>query len=135
MQLCTESITLYNARMDENRMTVYKRTVIHGVSWFSSNQSNVQKDGLSANKQTAIRIPEDAELSGKKYADAKSYAGAVDVSSLFTFNPGDVVVKGIAAEENTSPARLHAAYSDVITITAATDNRRGRSPHFKVVGG
>lgn len=134
MQLCNEIVTLYNARMDSDGMTAYDRTVISGVSWFGPKKSGVQTDGLKAANQYTLRIPEDADFGGKSYVDAKAYAAADDTSAIFTFGHGDLIVKGIAVEENPRPAGLHAAYADVITITAATDNRRGHAPHFKVVG-
>lgn len=133
MQLCNETITLYNARMGADGMTAYERTVISGVSWFGPHKSNVQKEGLLAAVQIVIRVPDGADFGGKSYVDAKTYA-AGGVSGVFTFCPGDLIVKGIASEENPGPGRLHGTYADVITITATTDNRRGKAPHIKVVG-
>ena len=42
MQLCNDTITLYNRRFDpEEDCDVYGRTVIRGVHWFNSDATTV----------------------------------------------------------------------------------------------
>ena len=62
MQLCNDTITLYNRRFDpEEDCDVYGRTVIRGVHWFNSDETTVDSTGLKAANKVTIRIPTDAE--------------------------------------------------------------------------
>lgn len=136
MKLCTDSITLYNARLDKEKdCTVYERTVISGVSWYGTVKSTVDRNGLTSANQFTIRIPIDADFSGKAYAEPESYTAAEDVSGLFTLNEGDLIVKGAVADVNITPAALRKAHPDTITILGVTDNRRApHAKHWRVVG-
>lgn len=58
MQLCNDTITLYNRRFDpEEDCDVYGRTVIRGVHWFNSDATTVDSTGLKAANKVTIRIP------------------------------------------------------------------------------
>lgn len=132
MELCTETITIFNAKLDdEDGYDVYMPTVIRGVSWHCEIASTVDASGLKAANKFTIRIPEDADFSDKVYADPIAYAGG-DPTNLFTLKNGDIVVKGEVVE-SMKPADLHKKY-EAFTILGVSDNRRGRSPHWKVVG-
>lgn len=132
MQLCTETITIFNATLDEeDGYDVYIPTVIRGVSWHCEIASTVDSSGLKAANKFTIRIPEDADFSGKSYADPIAYAGG-DPNNLFTLKNGDVVAKG-EVTESLKPSDLQKKY-EAFTILGVSDNRRGRSPHWKVVG-
>lgn len=49
MKLCNETITVYNAKLNQEiGDDVYYRTVISGVSWFCEIASNVDSKGLTA---------------------------------------------------------------------------------------
>lgn len=130
MRNAAETITIYNAFLDsENGYDIYKRTVITGVSWFSCTQTAVSGDGgLTAADEYTARIPNEL-CSG--YVDPKSYTGA---AGTWTLKPGDIIVKGIASEENPRPKTLFDTYSNVLTVVGITDNRGGRGAHIKVVG-
>ncbi len=136
MKLCNDTLTLYNARRNrEKDCTVYERTVIAGISWYSVVKSTVTDKGLKTANLYTIRIPIDADFNGKSWIDPKGYTQADDVSALFTLDEGDVIVKGIGPENITSPAQLHKQYSDSFTVLSVTDNRRApNAKHFKVVG-
>ncbi len=124
-----ETITLYNAYLDQDKgYDVLKRTVLTGVSWFGHTKTTVSGEGgLLAANELIVRIP--SELTG--YVSPKDYTGA---DGTWTLKPGDIIIKGTATEENPHIGDLKAKYSDLLTIIGVTDNRKGRGPHFKVVG-
>ena len=79
MQLCNDTITLYNRRFDPDEdCDVYERTVIRGVHWFNSEATTVDSTGLKAANKVTIRIPVDADFGGKAYLPPKQYAAADD---------------------------------------------------------
>ena len=62
MNLCNETITVFNAKLNpETGNDDYNGTVIDGVSWFCEIVSTVDQGLKAANKFT-IRIPEDADF-------------------------------------------------------------------------
>ena len=90
MKLCTETITVFNARMDNDKgYDIYIPTVIRGVSWFCEIASAVDSSGLKAANKFIIRIPDDADFSDKAYAVPVVYAGG-DPAILFTLKQGDI---------------------------------------------
>lgn len=73
MQLCNDTITLYNRRFDPDEdCDVYERTVIRGVHWFNSEATTVDSTGLKAANKVTIRIPTDADFGGKVYLPLSS---------------------------------------------------------------
>lgn len=138
MQLCKETVTVYNVRVDPaSRMEAYVPTVLRGVSWRGETVSAVADSGLKAANRFVLRIPEDVDAGGKAYAEPKRYREAGDVSGLWTLQKGDIVVLGEVSEADLTPAQLRAQYGAdrVLTVLGVTDNRRvpnGR--HWKVVG-
>lgn len=135
MRLCNETITVFNTRFDPDAdKDVYTGTVITGVSWFCEIASNVDSSGLKAANKFTIRIPTNADFSGKAYTDPVSYKNG-DPSAVFTLQNGDIIVKGRAEDANPRPADLQKKYAEVVTVLGVTDNRRTRNaPHWKVVG-
>ena len=136
MMLCNETITVYNALLNpDTGYDEYNRTVISGVSWFCEIASTVDGKGLTAANKFIIRIPDNAMFNGKHYVTPKSYAEGNSPDTVFTFQEGDIIVRGIADELNPRPADLHTKYDEVVTILGITDNRRGKhGKHWKVVG-
>lgn len=135
MKLCNETITVINSRTDpETGFDTYVPTVIAGVSWFSDVAATVDPSGgLTAANKCTIRIPEDADFSGKAYVDPVAYASGPP-DGCFTLKNGDLVVKGAVADPGLRPADLQRQY-ETVTILAVTDNRRApRAKHWKVVG-
>ena len=133
MNLCTETITVFNAGLDENTgYDVYTPTVITGVSVFCEIASTVDSSGLKAANMFKIRIPVDADFSGKTYVTPAEYA--VNSRRRFTLQQGDIIVRG---KEKTAmnPAALQQKYGEIITVLGVTDNRRApKGKHWKVVG-
>ena len=134
MKECNKTITVFNARMDaEDGYDVYYPTIIRNVSIYLQVASEVTLSGLNAANRVTIRIPVDADFSGKTYVKPVEYANA-DVSTAFTLKQGDVIVEA-EESERLDPVQLKAKYGDVITILGVTDNRsRPRAQHWKVVG-
>ena len=132
MKQCTETITVFNAALDEeNGYDVYYPTVIKGVSWHCEIASTVSQTGLQAANLFTIRIPEDANFSGKKYARPAEYS---DPEKQFTLQQGDIIVHA-AVEDMLTPAQLQQAYGEIVTILGVTDSsRRPNARHWKVVG-
>ena len=135
MKLCNETITVFNKRQAEDTgYDVYIPTVITGVSWFCDIASTVDTSGLKAANKYVIRIPTDADFSGKEYVTPAEYADS-DAETSFTIGNGDIIVKAAITDEGLKPADLQAQYGEVATVLGVTDNRRTRNAaHWKVVG-
>lgn len=137
MKLAQDVLTLFNTRFDKvNDCTAYEKTVISGISWYSTIKTTVADTGLKSANMFIIRIPTTADFSGKAYTDPISYTGAGDVSNLFTLKQGDTIVKGAVPDTIQTPAQAHKAYPETaFTIMGVTDDRRApNAPHWKVVG-
>lgn len=136
MYLCDDVITVYNKKLDQDKgYDTYHGTVITGVSWYCEVASAVDDTGLKSANKFTIRIPVEADFSGKIYADRVAYAESEDTAQLFTLQPGDVIVHGAAEPDGMTPSQLQEQYAEVVTILGVTDNRRAPfAKHWKVVG-
>ena len=134
MKECRDTITVFNARMDaEGGYDDYYTTIIRNVSVFLQVASEVTLSGLNAANKVTVRIPVDADFSGKQYVKPVEFATA-DPATAFTLKQGDVIVEA-EETEHLNPVELKAKYGSVITILGVTDNRkRPRGKHWKVVG-
>lgn len=138
MKLCSDTITVFNARVDPDAGgNVWTPTIIAGASWHMTDASTVDaaKGGLVAANKATIRIPEGGNAGGKTYADPIAYRDAEDVSGLWTLQNGDIIVKDSVAGADWTPARLKKAYADCVTVLGVTDNRRApNAPHWRITG-
>lgn len=136
MNLCNETITVFNAKYDSvTGKDVYNPTVITGVSWYCEIAANVDAKGLKAADKVTIRVPVDADFGGKTYLEPKAYALSGSADKNFTFQNGDIIVKGAVSGSGLRPHDLTSAYDYVITILGVTDNRRApNAKHWKVIG-
>lgn len=135
MEMCNDVITVFNVQFDQEKdMDAYHGTIISGVSWFGDVSAVVDPaTGLKAASNVKIRIPTDADFSGKHYVDPMAYETA-DPKSAFTLKAGCIIIKGIVLLSNPTPATLY-KHPDAVTVLGVTDNRRARNaPHWKVVG-
>ncbi|MCI6173145.1 MAG: hypothetical protein MR671_02675 [Clostridiales bacterium] len=134
MRMCDDVITVFNVRADDDKgYDVYIPTVIRGVSWYCEVASTVDDSGLRAANKYTIRIPADADLSGKMYVEPSAYAGG-DPDQVFTLSQGDLVIHAEETESLT-PSELKAKYGTIVTILGVTDStRRPHARHWKVVG-
>lgn len=136
MRLCNKTITVYNARCDEETgYDVYYGTVISGVSWFGELASSVDKSGLNAASKYTVRIPIDAVVDGgKTYVDPKRYADS-DPSRVFTLARGSIIVFGSCQMENPRLSDFSKQGNEFFTVLGVTDSRGVvNAPHWKVVG-
>lgn len=135
MKLCNETITVFNKRQAQDTgYDVYIPTVITGVSWFCEIASTVDASGLKAANKFTIRVPTDADFSGKSYVTPVEYATS-DEKTSFTLGNGDIIVKAAITDTDLKPSDLQQRYGEVVTILGVTDNRRTKNaPHWKVVG-
>jgi hypothetical protein len=136
MQLCNETITVFNAKYDDaTGYDVYIPTVISGVSWYFSAVTTVGSDGLQASDQYTVRIPADADFSGRSYVSPLEFAKAEDSGAVFTLRAGDIIVHAAVSESGLRPKDLQTRYPEMMTVLAITDNRRApHGGHWKVVG-
>lgn len=135
MQLCKDTITVFNAKLDqalgEDR---YYPTIISGVSWFLNVLTAVDGSGLKAANQLTLRVPTDADFSGKTYLPPEAFAVTDDPESAFTLKAGDIVVRA-AVSEALRPNEIKEQGYEMATILGVTDNRRApNAPHWKVIG-
>lgn len=135
MKLCEETITVFNSqRVTGQEDDVYVGTVITGVSWHSEVASTVDGTGLKAADKVTIRIPLNADFSGKEYIDPIAYQSC-DSAAYFTLKNGDIIVKGNVDADNVRPADLQRLYPEMTTILGVTDNRRApNAKHWRVTG-
>lgn len=134
MKECNETITVFNAKLDDgDGYDVYYPTIITGVSWYCEIASAVDSAGLKAANKFTIRIPVDADFSGKAYVPPVAYAGG-DPNTVFTLRQGDIIVHG-AETDPATPAQLMQRYGEIVTILGVTDStKRPNAQHWKVVG-
>ena len=135
MNLCNETITVFNKRLDSTTGDyVYIPTVISGVSWYSQIATAVDNMGLHAADKFIIRIPTNADFGGSQYVDEIEYKYSPGIDGMFTLAQGDVIVKA-AVEGPMTLAQLHENYSECFTVLGVTDNRRApNAPHWRVIG-
>ena len=133
MKLCDDVITIFNKHVEDGQYT-YIPTVINGVSWYATIATTVN-DGLVAANKFVIRIPVDADFSGKEYVDSTEYGKLSSVEGVFTIANGDIIIKDALAVAPMTPAEMKANYQNYCTVLGVTDNRRApNAPHFRVVG-
>lgn len=155
MKLCTETITVFNSKYDnEDGYDVYVGTVIKGASWHCEIASTIDMQGLKAANKFVVRIPMNADFSGKSFSDPLTFgkipfispghemhpmivlypnSGFGDISTVFTLKNGDIIVKGEVVESVIRPSDLHKKY-EAFTVLGVSENNRGRAQHWKVVG-
>ena len=135
MKLCNETITVFNARLDpETDSELYYGTVINGVSWYCRVVTAIDSTSLNGINEYVIRIPADADFSGKAFIKAEEYDGS-NPETVFTLRPEDIIVKGACAENAVKLRILQERYTEKITVLGVTDNRRApNAKHWKVVG-
>lgn len=120
-----QSVTIYN-KTDEDE---YRRTVIKGVFWDSSEGALAQKTGKESADGVQIIIP----LFGREgYLRPKAWGKNAEAG--WTVKAGDLIALGEGPPEITSARELR-NYDDVIVVTHV-DRRDygGDMAHLEVVG-
>lgn len=131
-----DEITIFNKKYDETtRDYKYVRTYLIGVNLDLSKAANVIKSGLeNANIGTLI-IPEDVDSDNKIFTKPKEYKKAEDINTLWTLQPGDIIVAGIIdyiINENNTITNLKNVYDDVYEIVSVDTKLKGGLPHWEV---
>lgn len=129
MNLCTETITVFNRALTDNGDYKYFPTVITGVSIFGRVETTITDDGLKAADTVTIRIPTDADFSGKSYVRPHEFRESQ--TGFWTLDNGDLIVEG-SESSSLSPKQLEEKYGRVYVILGVTDNRRAYAKHWKV---
>lgn len=127
-------ITLYNHKCNKNtRLDKWQRTVIEGVHFYVDNKVSIGDKGLNSAKACKIRIPEDADCE-KSFLLEDEYLRKEDISSYWTLQEDDIVVRGICDIEIEKPADLKNKNVKYFKITSWSDNRFGGLPHWRIGG-
>lgn len=136
MRMCDDTITVFNAKFNRDAgIDEYIPTVISGVSWYFHTITTVESAGLKAANQFTLRIPTDADFSGKTYVTPLEFAASEDTADVFTLKAGDIIVHDAITDTGLRPKDLQTRCAEVVTVLAVTDNRRApHAPHWKVVG-
>lgn len=131
-------ITIFNKLLDpETRRELMIPTVIRGVSLFNRRSSSAGSEEQSAKPTATIRIPIDADTSGKQYVDEVEYRALGAVSGAWTVQLGDIVVPYATERGAVTETDLKRIYSDVFAVSEFTDNttRGSRGMRHWRIGG
>ena len=129
-------LTIYNKRgvNKKTARTVYLKTHIRGVSFYTKQVTNVSDQGLKSADLYQIRIPLSADTQGKQYIDADKYRelSAEEAEKYWTINTGDLFGKGLLDDFEKESEFLKQQYTG--KILSFSDNRRGNLQHWKIGG-
>lgn len=122
--LTNADATLFNKYYDPDLgHDAYKRTHLKGINWQGAKAATVGDKGLLTDDYVEIHVPFDVYAEGKEYQRPKAWAQLKDEEKdkTFTFNNGDILVKGIIAFDLTGPKpnnlqTLRNQYDDVLQI-------------------
>lgn len=124
------NIIIYNKYLDkEERLDVYKRTVIKNVFWEERKATNRLQSGLIDADHVLVLIPfENLDMS--QYRPPKEFEGE---EGTFTFQNGDRIIKGEIELKISRPTDLDRDY-EAFTITSVDKKDFGskRMRHFEV---
>lgn len=134
--LTNANITVYNKKK-VNRSETWFRTYLLGVNFHGEAELAVGDKDLKAADKYVIRVP-DSVTSDKKFVDNRTFKAlsAEEIDNCFTFQKGDIIIRGFVEDDITSPSQLQEEY-DVLTVLSVTDNRRESTytSHIKLVCG
>ena len=108
-------ITIYHETYNkETRLKEWEPKQYSGVNWYGKQAVSVGDTGLNAADSYIVRIPTEE---------------AIVISN------GDLVVKGLVADQITGPSQLTGKY-ECFVVTAVRDNRRGTPMmrHWRIEG-
>lgn len=133
-----DAITIYNRHLSADRKETLTPTVIKYASWYESKGAAGAPDA-SDTSTYKVRIPYDADQSGKTYIDALSYKKmeADKAKAYWTIQKGDIVVRGECTEQIASLKDLTSSFSDVFVVDNFSDDTiRGHSftKHWRIGG-
>lgn len=136
-------ITLYNKYYDEeDKCNKYKRSYLRGVNYRSSYGTTTSSKSINNNDENIIYIPFSVYSEDKEYIKPNAYEklSKSEKEHYFTFNSGDIVVKGIidfelTNEKGNNLKSLNEFYDDVSTVNNVKtyDCGSDHMKHWKVV--
>ena len=129
-------LTIYNKRgvNKKTARTIYLKTQIRGVNFYTKQVTNVFDQGLKSADLYQIRIPLSADTQGKQYIDADLYKKLSDEEAVhyWTINNGDLFGKGFLEDFEKESEFLKQQYTG--KVLSFSDNRRGSLQHWKIGG-
>lgn len=128
------AMTVYNKYV-ESRNEKYHRAEISAVQWDSSSATVKRKSVDVQDNKAVVAIPFSV---GAAYLNPKAWLALVNKTSNWTLQEGDVVVRGIVADEITSGftlSALRAKYDDVLEIVsvARMDQGSPNTHHWEIL--
>ena len=125
-------ITIYNKYI-ENRVEKYQRFEVLAVVWQSTDAISRAKEQVAANS-ALIMIP---FARGVAYLEPKAWQALADKSNYWTLQEGDIIARGIVAEEIDTEytiSNLRADYDDVVMISSigAMNEGSANMQHWEV---
>lgn len=131
-------ITIYNRHLSNDRREILTPTVIRYVTWYQSKGAVGAPDTSDANTYK-VRIPYDADQSGKTYLDAIPYRNlaADKTKDYWTIQNGDIVVRGACEKQITNKKELASEGLNLFVVTNYSDDTiRGSSfmKHWRIGG-
>lgn len=130
-------ITLFNKHNDTDQTPDYMATVVRNV-YVEHRRSRSNENNTT---ETKIYIPSASmDATGKKYVGPIEYHSASDEErkGCFTFEKGDVVVRGVVDEPSVVKlSELRDKYDDVVVINSISNYLYGSANmhHWELVGG
>ena len=123
------TITIFNRKVVEHKET-FLPTVISGVTWYGSQGVAAQNDSDDTFK---VRIPLNADRSGKDYLEATAYKTlSVEAAADFwTIQAGDFVVRGEMEDAVSGQSELSASREDFFVVRSYSDNTIRGSDYLK----
>jgi hypothetical protein len=128
-------MTIYNKYVDPStRSEKWQRTQILAVAWENRKAANVRAmGGALAADQASVYIPFER---GANYEQPRAWLALVDKSDKWTLKEGDIIVKGLVADEihdavvdppsaAFTVTMLKAKYDDVLTISSVDTRDMG----------
>lgn len=128
-------LTIYNVYTDATtRAKKYQRSEIRGVVWTSAKAVYVAGVGMVKANVATILIPFAA---GADYLSPVAWDALTDKTGKWTLRDGDVITRGIVADELTPPftlSMLKAKYDDVLVVSSVDvfDQGSANLRHWKV---
>lgn len=93
-------VTIYNKRVDKKtRQTVYVRTILRDVHWYTDQKVSVGEKGLNSADVIKIRVP--TEERQEIFVEPAEYARLEDTAGYWTAANGDLIAKGVIEDEIT----------------------------------
>ena len=122
-------VTIYNKRVDKKtRQTVYVRTILRDVHWYTNQKVSVGDKGLNSADVIKIRVP--TEERQEIFVEPTEYARLEDTAGYWTAANGDLI-----EDEITRDTELKSRGYLAGVILSHSDNRRGSIPHIRIGGG